>query len=42
MGHEEDDKNTKMGHEDDEDKPKGAHKDKDMFATQDEARERAK
>ena len=34
------DDDDKMGHE--EDKPKGSHKDKDVFATEDEARARAK
>ena len=34
------DDDDKMGHE--EDKPKGSHKDKDVFTTEDEARERAK
>ena len=34
------DDDDKMGHEDE--KPKGSHKDKDMFATEDEANERAK
>jgi len=34
------DDDDKMGHE--EDKPKGSHKGKDMFTTEDEARDRAK